>query len=143
MRGLDLIKRLYSFKAIFYLFNGIGNIYLKKNQLAINSLKDGLLLIVDNNLLKAEFYAYLGDAYHGINNHVFSDESYENCLKITPNNSTVLNNYSYYLSVREENLLLAKEMIIRCIELTINDPNPSIIDTYAWILYKCKERSIN
>ena len=30
-------------------------------------------------------------------------------------------------------------MIVKCIELTVNEPNPSFIDTYAWILYKLGE----
>ena len=30
-------------------------------------------------------------------------------------------------------------MIIKCINITIDDPNPSFLDTYAWILYKLEE----
>ena len=51
----------------------------------------------------------------------------------------MLNNYSYYLSNREEKLLLAKEMITKCIDLTKTNPNSSYLDTHAWVLYKLKE----
>jgi Tfp pilus assembly protein PilF len=46
----------------------------------------------------------------------------------------VLNNYRYYLSIREEKLDLAEEYIKRCIE---QEPNSSTyLDTYGWVLYK-------
>ena len=57
-------------------------------------------------------------------------------------NTFVLNNYSYYLSQRRENLPLAKEMIEECIQLTLETPNASFIDTYAWVLYQLKEYNL-
>ena len=33
-------------------------------------------------------------------------------------------------------------MIIKCLNLTIEDPNPSFLDTYAWILYKLGEHDL-
>ena len=71
-----------------------------------------------------------------------SDQAYENALEHNPNNTYVLNNYSYYLSGREEKLFLAKEMIIKCINLTSNNPNPSFLDTYAWVLHKLGEHDL-
>ena len=54
-------------------------------------------------------------------------------------NTLVLNNYSYYLSQRGEELIRAKKMITKCLELTSGEPNASYIDTYAWVLYKLGE----
>ena len=81
----------------------------------------------------------IGDNYHKLKEHKSSDEAYLTSLKYNPDNIFVLNNYSYYLSNREENLLLAKEMITRCVDLTKTNPNSSYLDTYAWVLYKLKE----
>ena len=45
-----------------------------------------------------------------------------------------MNNYSYYLSLREEKLDLAEKYIKRCIAI---EPNSSTyLDTYGWVLYK-------
>jgi len=55
-------------------------------------------------------------------------------LKLDPDNAYVLNNYSYYLSVRKLNLERAKEMSAYSNKL---DPdNSSFLDTYAWILFQ-------
>jgi predicted Zn-dependent protease len=49
----------------------------------------------------------------------------------------VLNNYSYYLSVRKANLERAKQMSAYANKL---DPdNDSFMDTYAWILFQLGE----
>ncbi len=65
------------------------------------------------------------------------EEAYEKALEINPDNSYTLNNYSYYLSLRGENLEKAERMSKRSIQL---DPgNPSSEDTYAWILFKLKK----
>ena len=46
----------------------------------------------------------------------------------------MLNNYSYYLSLRGDNLERAEELSARCNELEPDQANYQ--DTYAWILYK-------
>ncbi|MBQ1695702.1 MAG: tetratricopeptide repeat protein, partial [Bacteroidales bacterium] len=47
---------------------------------------------------------------------------------------SVLNNYSYNLAVRGENLAKALEMSTHLVEL--NPSSPTFIDTHAWVLYK-------
>jgi Tfp pilus assembly protein PilF len=46
----------------------------------------------------------------------------------------VLNNYSYYLSLENENLDKAAEMSAKCVQL--EPGNSTYLDTYAWVLYK-------
>jgi len=55
-------------------------------------------------------------------------------LKIDSADSYVLNNYSYYLSLRNEKLDKAEEMSRRSNQ--ISPANASFEDTFAWILYK-------
>jgi predicted Zn-dependent protease len=46
----------------------------------------------------------------------------------------VLNNYSYYLSIRKENLDKAEKMSALLVK---NNPdNPTFLDTHAWVLYE-------
>jgi Flp pilus assembly protein TadD len=80
------------------------------------------------------FYGYLGDAYNSIGDSKKSDASYDNALELNPNNELILNNYSYYLSLRGENLDKANEMSLRLMRLNSN--NLAYLDTYAWVQYK-------
>ena len=128
---------LFPTQANLYLFNGMGNLYIKNYKDAVNSFENGLNFVVENNLLKAEFYSYLGDTYHALNSHKLSDENYEKCLTLTPKNATVLNNYSYYLCIRDT--LLEKALVMSQKSNELKPNNPSFQDTYAWVLYKLKK----
>ena len=59
--------------------------------------------------------------------------SYDAALDFDPDNYVVLNNYSYYLALRKENLEKAEKMSAKVVK---NNPNnATYIDTYAWVLY--------
>ena len=130
-------KELFPAQPAVLLFNGISNIQKKNYQAAIASLKEGAALIIDNDAMLTQVYAYLGDSYHAVNDDKNSDEAYEKALKADSNNIYVLNNYSYYLSVRKENLERAAEMSFKTLRLQPNLANYE--DTYAWILYQQKK----
>ena len=117
----------------FYFFNGIANIQLKNYDKAIESLLAGKEMVFDNTQLQAEFYQYLGDAYHAKKEYVKSDESYDRSLEFNRYNPYVLNNYSYYLSLRKEKLALAETMAKEANNQVPDRPN--FIDTYAWVLF--------
>lgn len=121
----------------FYYFNGVGNYQKKKYTQSIESLEAGVALVIDDKQASGQFYAALGDSYNGIGNKKRSDDNYEQALKINPDDSYVLNNYSYFLSLRGEKLDRAKEMAERVNKLNPN--TPSYQDTYAWILFKLQD----
>ncbi len=124
---------------VFYYYKGLALANQKKHTLSIEVLLKGKGFVFDNPTLLSDFYSLIGDSHNNLNNFKKSDEAYNAALKHNPENLLVLNNYSYYLSNRNENLELAKSMISRCIELTSNSPRASFIDTYAWVLYKIGE----
>lgn len=117
-----------------YFFNGDANMRLKKYQDAVNVLEEGKEFVYGDTLLLVQFYANIGDAQNQLKNHALSDAAYEKALSIDPNNSYVLNNYAYYLSLRKKNLDKAAEMSKRSNELEPN--NNSYQDTYGWIFYQ-------
>lgn len=51
----------------------------------------------------------------------------------------VLNNYAYYLSLRNENLSKAEQMSSQAVLL--EPENGTYLDTYAWVLYMRKDYS--
>lgn len=124
---------LFPNQPIFYFFYGLTNLQKKNFQEAIDYFEIGKDFVLDNPQLLAQFYASLGDAYNGSKSYEKSDDAYEKALKIEPKNVYVLNNYSYYLSLRKEKLERAEQLSVLCNELEPNQPNYQ--DTYAWILY--------
>ena len=117
-----------------YFFAGIGNFQLKDFVKAEAYLESGREFVVNNNALLEQFFSTLGDTYNELKKYEASYEAYDNALKINPENTVVLNNYAYYLSLRSEHLEKAEKMAKKAME---KDPyNSNNLDTYAWVLYK-------
>ena len=131
------VQELFPSQPISYYFVGLAYMQEKKYSLAIDQLNTGKLMVIDNPNLLAQFYASLGDAYHAQEEIKESDEAYEKSLDIMPENTYVLNNYSYYLSLRKKKLEQAAQMMKLCVELSPGQP--SYEDTYAWIFYQMKD----
>ncbi len=125
---------LFPNQSMVYFFNGYANNNMKKYDKAIKSLKQAALIGSDNTQVMADTYAMMGDIYNTQETFEKSDEAYDKAIELDPNNAGNLNNYSYYLSVRDENLEKAAEMSKRSNELM---PDVSSFeDTYGWILYR-------
>ena len=134
---LDYGKRavdLFPNQPATYLLYAIGLQQDKQEKKAIEYLLLAKDLVIDNDALLSQIYSSLGDSYHAVDQHEKSDEYYEKSLSLDPNNIYVLNNYSYYLSLRKENLERAKEMSLKSNQLAPGQS--SFQDTYAWILYE-------
>ncbi len=117
-----------------YFFAGVGNFQIRDFVKAQAFLESGKDFVVNNNALLEQFYSTLGDTYNELENYEASYAAYDKALKLNPDNSVVLNNYAYYLSLRSMHLDKAKEMALKSVEM---DPyNSNNLDTYAWVLYK-------
>ncbi len=127
-------KELFPSQAGFFFYHGLSCNQLKKYTEAIEVLNEGKELVIDNEQLLAEFYQGLAEAFNYSKKYTESDEFYEKALKINPDNAFALNNYSYYLSVRKENLKHAAEMSLKSNQLETS--NASFMDTYGWILFQ-------
>lgn len=117
---------------IFYFYGGLAYTILKDFRKAVRSLEQGVNYTNDPSL-KALFFAQLGDAYNSMKKHAESDENYEKALALQPNNDHVLNNYSYYLSLRGERLDKALEMSSRLVKEYPD--NSTYLDTHGWVLF--------
>jgi len=121
-------------KPILYLFRGNSAMWLEKNEEAVEILEKGLKRVKNNNPLKLQFYKYLAEACNSAGDNKKSDEYFELALDMDKNNLLLLNNYSYYLSIRDEKLDIAEKMSRKTI---VAEPeNSTYLDTYAWIMFK-------
>ncbi|MDX2305064.1 MAG: tetratricopeptide repeat protein [Microscillaceae bacterium] len=128
---------LYPNQALFWLYNGSGHLGKKNYEAALTAAEEGKRLAYNNPQLQDDFSVILGDAFNGLKQYAESDAAYETVLKNSPNHPQALNNYSYFLAMRQEKLSRAKELAER---LNENYPdNPSFMDTYGWVLYKAKD----
>lgn len=128
---------LFPNQPTLYLIYGLALSSEKQYEKAVDYLELGKDLVIDNQALKSQFYSTIGDIYHELGKHEDSDENYDQALKLDPNNIYVLNNYSYYLSLRKDKLEKAKEMSLK--SNRIAPGQSSFQDTYAWILFQLEE----
>ena len=118
---------------MIHYFNGFAHLRKRHYPEAIVSLEQAKKLTKSNPKLIGELNSMLGDAYNATKDYDKSDKAYDEALALDPNNDAVLNNYSYYLSLRKNNLEKAEKMSSLLIK---NNPdNPTFLDTYAWVLY--------
>ena len=111
----------------------------KEYKKAITFAGNATALATDDKSLLSQCYAIEGDAYHDLNDNEHSDGAYDQALKYDPHNAYTLNNYAYYLSLRNQDLDKAATMSLHAID---RQPNTSSFeDTYAWILFKQKKYS--
>jgi len=127
--------RLFPNQAITHFYNGIG--YMNKNNYpsAIKAMNRAIDLQPETEKeILASMYSTIADVYYNSKQYTQSDEAFVKALALDPNNATVLNNYSYYLSERGIRLDEAERMSKKSLELRPDEVN--FIDTYGWIFYK-------
>lgn len=78
-------------------------------------------------------YSILGDMYYQQKDYSKAFAAYDSALIYVPDNAACLNNYAYYLTLRNEQPDKAEEMAHRSVEL--DSLNKTYLDTYAWVLY--------
>ena len=83
--------------------------------------------------LVSNVFAVLGDIYYQQEKESEAFAAYDSALVYMDDNIMCLNNYAYYLSLKNEQLDKAEEMSYRTIR---KEPeNITYLDTYAWILF--------
>jgi tetratricopeptide (TPR) repeat protein len=128
---------LFPTQGLFWYSNGSAHLAKKHYQEAADALEESRKLSASNAELTNFINAQLGDAYNALGNHPESDDAYTRVLKQDPRNDHVLNNYSYFLSLRKEKLPEALKMAEKLVER--NPTNATFLDTYAWVLYVTKD----
>lgn len=118
----------------FLFFYGISGSYLGKLRPAANALEKIKRMGIEDRDMMTQVYSELGKIYHQQEKYEDSDYNYEEALKLTPNDPYILNNYAYYLALRNDKLDRAKEMIEKALER--NPDQTSYQDTYGWILFQ-------
>ena len=131
--GLKAIDA-YPRKPRLYLLTSIGALQINKADTARTLLEEGESYLGSERQVKIQYYTQLAEANYNTNKYQQAWKYFEKVLGMDPDNTLVLNNYSYYLSVRGEQLDKARRYSKKVIR---QEPKNAVyLDTYAWILYK-------
>ncbi len=83
--------------------------------------------------LLSDAWSLAGDCYYQLGHPEQAFAAYDSCLVYNPQNVMCLNNYAYYLSLRQQQLDKAEQMSYLAIQ---KEPlNKTYLDTYAWVLF--------
>ena len=125
---------LYPTQPVLFLYKGMGYKERKDFANAVSSFKMGAGILVDDEKLEFEFYSKLGETYNDQKDYLNSDKYFEKALNVNGLEPFMLNNYSYYLSLRKDKLEKAAELSKK--SNNIYPKNASFNDTYGWILFQ-------
>ena len=134
LKASTVVTQRFPEEFMGFYFKGVATYMLQQFPDAISSLNKALTLGSGDKRFMGDVYSLLGDSYHALGQHQQSDSSYERALILRPDDAMVLNNYSYYLSMRGEQLEKAAQMSHRSLEL--QPGSATYMDTYAWILFR-------
>ncbi len=87
-----------------------------------------------NRNFRSVIHGTLGDVRQDLDRWQDAKDAYEQALRLDPNNHNAMNNYAYFMSVREEQLDYAKELAEKAI--SFEPENAAYLDTVGWIYYK-------
>ena len=124
-------------KAAIWYYLGAAYTSKGESDKSKNAFETGIKEVDTNPALEFQFLSQLGDLYNTLEIYHKADSVYEKALVYDPNSAHVLNNYSYFLSLRKDNLQAAKAMSSKLVKIHTNEP--TYIDTYAWVLYQLGE----
>lgn len=112
-----------------------GHVYAiaKHHGEAIAAYKTALKY-AQNDTLRGRLWGFIGDTEHQRGDMKRCYAAFERSLKYYADNSSVLNNYAYFLSVEGRNLDRALSMATRATALSQN--NATFLDTLAWVFYR-------
>lgn len=133
----EMAIEVFPNQSFFWFYNGLSYQMKKDYKKSAVSFEEGKKLSSNDKQMLVQFQTMLGDSYNGSKEYKKSDEAFEEALKIDENNHLIMNNYSYYLSVRKEKLEYAKKLSEKVIKEFPD--NATYLDTYAWILYVMKD----
>lgn len=108
---------------------------MKQWDLAIDTYDKALLMCDTSDFeLRSDMLGGKGDVYFSMGDTVKAFETYEQALRINPNNSGILNNYAYFLAECGRDLDKAERMSAKAVQANVD--NVSFLDTYAWVFFK-------
>lgn len=132
----------YPENATLWDVHGLSRLMINDKETALASWKTAseYAIATGQQGLAASVFAKRGDLFMSMQQADSCFAAYDSSLVYAPNNVMVMNNYAYYLSVKNRDLDKAERMSLKTVSSSPN--SPVFLDTYAWICFKKGEYSI-
>ena len=121
----------------------LGNAYahLKEYDKAIATYQKALEIADSTDyMLCSRLICGMADAYSALGDTTQAYDCYEKSLRLFPDNDLTLNNFAYFLAVRDMELDRAEQLSAKAVSLS--PESPTVLDTYAWVFFRKKEYSL-
>jgi len=130
----DAALAIYPNQGILYYYMAFALHREKQNTAAMSHIKSALTIDGDNKELQALITALQAEILIDERKPAEADKAFEKAVQLDPHNYQIMNNYAYYLALRNENLDKAVLLIDKAAKAMPDDA--SIADTYALILLR-------
>lgn len=133
----DAALGIYPNQAIIYYYTAFALHRDNQNAAALSNIKTALQLDGDNKDLQALILGLQGEIL--IDEQKFSEANtaFDKAVALAPTNYLLLNNYAFYLALRNQHLAKAESLIAKA--AAAMPGNPSVADTYALVLLKLEK----
>ena len=120
---------------VFYYYQGLAYYQMDERDQALDAFQRGVAQINKESdaEIVADFYYFMGDILHQKDLDQQAFQAYDSCLQWKDDHIPCLNNYAYYLSVKNTDLARAEQMSYKTVKA--EPKNATYLDTYAWILF--------
>jgi len=125
---------VYPNQAILYYYMAFASHRENLNGQALSYIKAAIQMDGDNKSLQALIFALQAEILIDEHKPAAADVAFDKALALDPENFQLMNNYAYYLALRNENLTKAGLLISTAAKALPSDD--SIADTYAFVLFK-------
>lgn len=125
---------VYPNQAILYYYMAFALHREDQNKEALANIKAAMALDGENKELQALISALQAEILIDQGKVAAADLAFEKAVGLDPQNFLIMNNYAYYLALRNENLDKAEALITVAVKALPRDA--SVADTYAFILLK-------
>jgi tetratricopeptide (TPR) repeat protein len=119
--------------AFINFFVGASYMLTDQNTLAAEWLERATMLPSRRDF-RSIVHGTLGDVYADLDQWEDAVDSYETALQLDSSNHNAMNNYAYFMSLREERLDYAEELALQAI--AYEPENAAYLDTVGWIYFK-------
>jgi tetratricopeptide (TPR) repeat protein len=133
----DAALGIYPNQAIIYYYTAFALHRDNQNAAALGNIKTALQLDGENKDLQALILGLQGEIL--IDEQKFSEANtaFDKAVVLAPTNYLLLNNYAFYLALRNPHLAKAESLIAKA--AAAMPGNPSVADTYALVLLKLEK----
>jgi len=131
---------LFPSQPTLYGLKAVACLQLEKYAEALDVLKEGEPYLLDNKVMQIQFSLYKAEACYKLDRVEEAFKAFDEVIKLDPENWMAMNNYAYYLSVRNENLAKAEELSSKAVRA--NPDNSTYLDTYSWVLFMRKDYAL-